>query len=136
MVGQRVTAIALAMTLTMASDPGRARANPALAIPGGVVVFAAAAVIIVWYASTQTFGVFTRSNGGSWNPITETREWHAAATRRDCDRMRQQFKQEGRRVSVEAFQTRDPQLPWVCIITGPDADPNYRFPNWQERRNP
>ena len=32
MARSRVIAIALAMTLTMASDPGRARANPALAI--------------------------------------------------------------------------------------------------------
>jgi hypothetical protein len=68
-----------------------------------------------------------------WNASEETREWHAAASRRDCDRIEQALKDQGLDIYLADRQpTGDPNLPWACIFEGKDADPNA--PRFQDRR--
>jgi hypothetical protein len=68
-----------------------------------------------------------------WNSAEETREWHAAASRADCDRLEKALKEKGLDIRmVDRKSTGDPNLPWACIFEGNDADPNaVRF---QDRR--
>lgn len=73
-----------------------------------------------------------------WNPSTESREWHAAASATHCKAMERLFQQQGLRIRlVERQRTNDPQLPIACIFDGPDADPSAeRFPAHQHREAP
>jgi hypothetical protein len=68
-----------------------------------------------------------------WNASEETREWHGAATERDCDRIEKALKDQGLDINLSEIQsTGDPKLPWACIFEGNDADPDaVRF---QDRR--
>jgi hypothetical protein len=68
-----------------------------------------------------------------WNASEETREWHAAVSRKDCDRIEQALKDKGLDIYLADRQpTGDPKLPWACIFEGKDADPNAS--RFQDRR--
>jgi|GEM_PF-6707066 len=67
----------------------------------------------------------------AWSAATETREWHGAVTRSDCDRLEKALKDQGLDIRlVDRKPTGDPNLPVACIFDGKDADPNAaRFPD-------
>jgi hypothetical protein len=68
-----------------------------------------------------------------WNASEETREWHGAASRADCDRIEKALKDKGLDINLADRQpTGDPNLPWACIFEGKDADPNAA--RFQDRR--
>jgi hypothetical protein len=68
-----------------------------------------------------------------WNASEETREWHGAASRSDCDRLEKALKDQGLDINLAERQpTGDPNLPWACIFEGKDADPNAA--RFQDRR--
>ncbi|MBD1995279.1 hypothetical protein H6G00_01370 [Leptolyngbya sp. FACHB-541] len=60
-----------------------------------------------------------------FDPMTETREWHAAASSADCNNIARRLKSQGLKVFLADRQRRnDPLLPIACIFEGQDADPN------------
>jgi hypothetical protein len=68
-----------------------------------------------------------------WNASEETREWHGAVSRADCDRIEKALKAKGLDIYLsERKPTGDPNFPWACIFEGNDADPNAA--RFQDRR--
>jgi hypothetical protein len=69
----------------------------------------------------------------AWNASDETREWHGAVSRSDCDRIEKALQNKGLDIYLADRQpTGDPNLPWACIFEGNDADPSA--PRFQDRR--
>lgn len=67
--------------------------------------------------------------GERWSPVTEPREWHAAATPGSCFDIEARFQREGRKVHLaDTKLTGDPSLPFACVFEGEDADPEYVIP--------
>jgi hypothetical protein len=70
-----------------------------------------------------------QGNSGEWSPLTETREWHAAATQDACYNIEARFKREGRKVKLtDIVRKGNSPLPFACIFEGEDASPGYVIP--------
>lgn len=69
-----------------------------------------------------------------WDPKTETREWHAATTPEQCEKIEAALQGQGLDVTfVQDENTGNSILKVACIFDGPDEDINAdRWTSYQE----